>query len=86
VQLTDTSELSVSKPYRGFESLSLRHAVLTAENPCLGSLQNSQVMPVFCDFCSTNRTAEIGLAGPWHALVRLFLRRGDEESGFDGSP
>jgi hypothetical protein len=34
LQLTQRSRLSATKPHRGFESLSLRHAVWTAENLC----------------------------------------------------
>jgi hypothetical protein len=47
--------------YRGFESHSLRHAVLTAENPCLYFPQNARTMPIFRDNSSANRTAENGL-------------------------
>jgi hypothetical protein len=48
----------VAKPYRGFESPSLRHAVSAAENPRLYFPQNAGNMPVFRDSSSTNRTTE----------------------------
>jgi hypothetical protein len=34
LQLTDGSRVTVAKPYRKFESLSLRYAVWTTENHC----------------------------------------------------
>jgi hypothetical protein len=35
------------KPYRGFESLSLRHAVWNAENSRFEFAQNARILPFF---------------------------------------
>jgi hypothetical protein len=51
----------MAKPYRGFESTSLRHAVWSAENFCFYFPQNARNMPVFRDSFSTKRTGENGL-------------------------
>ena len=52
---------TVREPYRGFESLFLRHTVWTAENSRLYFPKNPQIMPIFRDSCLRNRTAENGL-------------------------
>jgi hypothetical protein len=53
----------MSDLYRGFESISFRQQVLTAEKFLCQSLQNTRDMPVFRDVSSENRTAENGLLG-----------------------
>lgn len=47
LQLTDTPWFRSPKSYRGFESLSLRHAVWTAEKSCPSFLQPSRELCPF---------------------------------------
>ncbi len=70
------------KPYRGFESLSLRHAVWIAEISYLYSPQNTQNMPVFAII-----PRQTGLQRTDYPLVNAvaelaFLWRAHGQSGF----
>ena len=53
----------MAKPYRGFESTSLRQQVLRAEKIRRPFPQNARNMPVFRDIRSTRWTGENGLLG-----------------------
>jgi hypothetical protein len=68
------------------ESLPLRHAVWTAENSRFFFSLNARIMPVFCDFCSTNRTGENGLPGRDQLVRGGFLWKQNEQSDFFDSP
>jgi hypothetical protein len=71
------------KPYRGFESLSLRQQVLTAEKFPRPFRLNARKMPIFGDNSSANRTAENGLLGRESRQCTAFLWRAHPQSGFE---
>jgi hypothetical protein len=73
----------MAKPYRGFESTSLRQQVLTAVKFRLPLPRNTRNMPVFRDYSHTNWTAENGLLGSEGVTVPAFLRRAHAQSGFE---
>jgi hypothetical protein len=60
------------KMFFEFENTPFRQTVLTAENSCLRFPQNSRIMPMFGDLCSTSRTAENGLLRKELRSIRPF--------------
>jgi hypothetical protein len=72
----------VAKPYRGFESTSLRQQVLTTEKFRRPIPRNTRNMPSFRNSFSINRTAENGLLGGEGDFVPAFLWRANSQSGF----
>jgi hypothetical protein len=70
------------KGYRGFESLSLRHAVWTAENVRSSICEMRQKMSEFRGYFQANRTGENGLLGGEGRAVPAFLWSAEVQSGF----
>src|SRR5271165_2612497 len=73
LQLTDTPGFRSPKPYWRFESLSLRHAVRTAEKFRCTLPENTQNMPVCRDNPPTKRTGRTDFSGGCRAILAVFL-------------
>jgi hypothetical protein len=73
------------KPYQGFESLSLRQQVLTAEKVPAFLSRNTRNMPVFCNLRPPRGLERADCPGPNGVNLPAFLWRGHSQSGFSDS-